>query len=276
MAQPHPKLVPLLVSHNLTFEQFSKKGRLAADQAFILERRRDLVTALHEAGTSWAEMTEITGFGLGTLNRLTRAVGNEASRRNRADNAAERGRARKGEKKPWLTTLMKQQWAEGKFDFHRGNQWTPEQKEKLRKAKHGRHGIWKLIDTDKGGRIHTRSSWERLAAVKLDADPNVVRFEFETPIEVGLDKFILPDFIVTYADDSIILIEVKPKFITELPEDHKDVVRLKVAKLAAEARGWGFQIWTEVELGIPAKYRESNIPANQLPFREVKDPLHIP
>lgn len=276
MSTPHPKLVELLEKHGLTLEDFQRKGRLPPDKAHVLERRRDLVTELHAAGTPWAEMIAITGLAQPSIQRLTKAMWNGASRTNVSENAAERGRARKGEKKPWLSEQLKQQWADGKFDFHKNRTWTPEEKERLRKSKHGRQGVWKLIDTDKGGRIFTRSSWERVAAAKLDADPNVVRFEFERPFEVPGARTIFPDFIVFYTDGSIVLTEVKPKFLTEQPADHKDMIRLRLARDVAEARGWGFQIWTEVELGIPTKYRESSIPADQLPYREVKGPVRSP
>lgn len=273
---PHPRLAPLLGKHGLTFEQFNRKGRLPADLTWILERRSALVTELHAAGTPWKEMTEITGMGYGALNRLSTASWNEASRKNVSEGAAERGRARKGEKKPWLTAQMKQAWSTGKFDFHRGKLWTAEQKERLRRSKHGRHGIWKLIETEKGGRIMTRSSWERVAAAKLDADPNVVRFQYEVKMEVRGQHPIRPDFLVTYVDGSMTLIEVKPKFIVNQHEGHKDVIRLRLACKLAEARGWGFTIWTEVELGIPTKYRESRTSAAQLPLREAQGPVGRP
>lgn len=78
------------------------------------------MTEIHLAGTSWVEMTRLTGLSVGAINRLTKAVGNAASKANRQRNAAEVGRAGRGRNKPWLTEQLRSAWADGKFDFHRG------------------------------------------------------------------------------------------------------------------------------------------------------------
>jgi hypothetical protein len=65
-------------------------------------------------------MVAVTGLSLGSIERGTRAVGNSASRRNRQETAARTARARKGEKKPWLTAQLKAAWDSGKYDFHHG------------------------------------------------------------------------------------------------------------------------------------------------------------
>ncbi|MFA6235485.1 MAG: hypothetical protein WC824_15020, partial [Bacteroidota bacterium] len=61
---PHPKLVPLLEKYGIDWETFSKRGRPPAGfPKDLYEKRSAIVTELHAAGTSWAEMMEITGLG---------------------------------------------------------------------------------------------------------------------------------------------------------------------------------------------------------------------
>jgi hypothetical protein len=117
MTAPCPRLEPLLLKHGIDWHTFSKKGRPATG---VREKREAIVTELHEAGTPWLEMAEITGLSLMGVHRLTKAIGNAASRENRRKSAAASGHARKGEKKPWLASQLKDSWAAGKFDFHRG------------------------------------------------------------------------------------------------------------------------------------------------------------
>lgn len=124
-------MAPLLEKHGVTWDQFRKKGRPPRG---LVEKRRAIVTELHEAGVSWAEMQRLTGLSLMGIQRLTRAVGCQAARANRAANAARVGRAGKGRKKPWLSQQLREDWAEGKFDFHRGRIRPVEEREVLRLA----------------------------------------------------------------------------------------------------------------------------------------------
>lgn len=124
---PHPRLVPYLLEVGLDFATFCKKGRPAEG---VWEKRSQIVTALHLSGCTWAEMMEITGLSLGGIHRLTKATWNEASLQNRRDNAIRVGKMRAGEKKPWLSQRLKERWAAGFFDFHRGRKATAEERER--------------------------------------------------------------------------------------------------------------------------------------------------
>lgn len=126
-----PKLIPLLEKHGLTLGELQKKGRVPAE---IVEKRRNLVTELHEAGTPWSVMCKLTGLSLMGIQRLTLAAWNSASRANRAENAARVGRAGRGRKKPWLSESLQADWAKGKFDFHIGRVRSSEEKEAIRLA----------------------------------------------------------------------------------------------------------------------------------------------
>ena len=93
---PHNDLVPLLEKHGVTWEQFSRRGRLPNGLHWVVEKRGAIITELHLSGMPWARMVEVTGLSLGAIERGTRAVGNSASRRNRQENAARTGRKGRG------------------------------------------------------------------------------------------------------------------------------------------------------------------------------------
>lgn len=291
----HPKLAPLLAKHELTPDDFFRRGRLPPDKTHVLERRRALVTELHAAGTSWADMIAITGLSQGSIQRLTGAMWNQASRKNVSEKAAASGRARKGEKKPWLTDQMKQQWAEGKFDFHVGRPrsaeelerqraaYTPEVRAKMSQKKvlylrgvAGRgtsYGISERVESLKGGTIVTRSQLEASAIDRLDNDPDVASFVYEPIFVLANGKYIMPDFVVIHADGSGTLIEVKPSFVLRrTDENHPDLRRLKVGAEEAARRGLKFVIWTEKELG---KYQRKGprATAGVLQGRNPPDPV---
>ncbi len=278
-----PRLADLLTRHDLTPDDFYRKGRLPPDKAHVLERRRALVTELHAAGTSWADMVAITGLSQGSIQRLTGAMWNEASRKNVSEPARERAAARKGEEKPWLTEQLKEQWAEGKFDFHRGRVHSDEERAKQRAAytpavrarmslkkitylqteagQNRTYGFKERVTTQKGGSFTTRSSFERRAAERLDADPQVLSFEYEPIFELENGKYIMPDFIVTWIDGTRTLIEVKPKYIfTCYADDHPYHQRLQVAEQEAARRGMKFAIWTEEVLGLDPPHRRKPNP----------------
>jgi len=127
----HPQLLPLLEQHGLTLEMFRKRGRPPKG---VREKRSALVTELHQKGCTWVEMMEITGLSNGAIQRLTKAMWNEASRKNRQESASRTGHARSGEKKPWLSDQLRARWGAGDFDFHRGRVRSPEECEVLRAA----------------------------------------------------------------------------------------------------------------------------------------------
>lgn len=117
MNKPHPTLEPLLLKYDISWEMFLKRGRPPQG---VREKRSAIITELHSGGMSWASMIEVTGLSNGAIQRLTGAMWNEASKKNRQESAVRMGHARKGETKPWLSAQMKQSWENGLFDFHKG------------------------------------------------------------------------------------------------------------------------------------------------------------
>lgn len=80
------------------------------------------------------------------------------------------------------------------------------------KIKPGR-GIGQLLETKKGGKFKTRSSYETKYAIYLDDDPGVIKFTYE-PFTIeyeheGIIKHYIPDFLV-FRNNKIELVEVKP------------------------------------------------------------------
>jgi DNA-binding Lrp family transcriptional regulator len=76
------------------------------------------------------------------------------------------------------------------------------------------HGIGQKMNTKKGGRFRTRSSWETKYAMQLDGDSKVISFEYE-PFTIdyeydGIIRCYTPDFLVEY-EDHMELVEVKPR-----------------------------------------------------------------
>jgi lambda repressor-like predicted transcriptional regulator len=145
---PHPDLVPLLEKYGISWELFSKKGRLPNDLKWVKEKRSSVITEMHSKGTSWGDMIEITGLSLGSIERLTKAMWNKASRENSSAIGIRVGKSWKGKHRPGQ---LERQWAVGTFDFHRGRirpewelekiraSWTPELR--LRAGEHARE-IW--------------------------------------------------------------------------------------------------------------------------------------
>lgn len=294
--QPHPKLIPLLEKQHITWEVFSKRGRPAPG---VREARVAIVTELHAAGTSWAEMMKITGMSNGGIQRLTEAMWNPASRKKMQEGMRKVGSSWKGKKR---TGQLNRQWAKGDFDGLKGRKrpdheraklkaaWTPERKEAA--SKHSKK-LWANVDIRKRllafhqnpeervkrscnqalrmlitpakfvrGRaqwvttikevrplIRVRSSYEAAAVKKLDADAEVLAFEYETPFRLEDGHLILPDFIIHKTNGQHVLIEVKAAWTSNLPPEHSVQKRLLKAKELARSRGWGFAVWTEKELG---------------------------
>lgn len=85
---------------------------------------------------------DVTGLALGTIQRLTKAMWNAASRENSRENARKTGRAWKGKQRPGQ---LERQWKAGTYDFHRGRVRSEEERGRLKagwtpevRAKQGR------------------------------------------------------------------------------------------------------------------------------------------
>ena len=195
---PQPELVPLLEKHGISWALFSKKGRLSNDLKWVSGKRSDIITEMHSKGTSWSDMIRISGLSLGSIERLTKAMWNDASRKNSSENGAKTE--------------------------------------------------WVLTPKGSSEKTFARSSYEVSAIVLLEADTQVVRYEHEHRFILSDGRWVLPDFLIEYADGSTLLVEVKASWVLNLPSDHKVQQRLQISRQLAESHGWGFGIWTEREL----------------------------
>lgn len=89
------------------------------------------------------------------------------------------------------------------------------------------------IDSEKGGRFTTRSSYETRYAAALDADPTVLSYAYES-IAIkyrykNRNRNYIPDFVVTFTDGSQQIHEVKPQRMLKKTQNR--------AKFAAARRG---------------------------------------
>lgn len=126
---PHPRLVPFLTQYNVTYADFVKQGRPAKGSETLVEVRKAVVTTLHEQGTSWADMRAITGLSNGSIQRLTGAMWNPASRDVVRENGVRLGRSWKGKPRPGQ---LERQWSNGTFDNLRGRVRPEEERQHLR------------------------------------------------------------------------------------------------------------------------------------------------
>jgi hypothetical protein len=111
--------------------------------------------------------------------------------------------------------------------------------------------------------IKFKSSYEKKALLKLDADENVLKYEYESVVinyynpEKDINSSYLVDLKVYYKDGTVKLIEIKPnKFLT----DPIVMAKIKAATTYAELHSLLFEIWEEVIL-FGAVYNEKNMRA---------------
>lgn len=104
----------------------------------------------------------------------------------------------------------------------------------------------------KAGNIFYRSSYEKIAYEMLDANKNVASYQPE-PFVInylnsdGKTRRYRPDILVNKIRGKTVLIEVKPKWKLN---DAKTKLKIEAGKGYAKQRGWGFEVWTEKELGL--------------------------
>lgn len=287
----------LLDKYDLTREQYHKKGRVSKE---ISQKRRQIVTFLHQQGLTWKEMSTILEKSTSFIQRNTDAMWNPESRKNSSRNGTRTGKMWKGKSRG---DQLKRQWEKGDFDSLVGrslpeehvqnmkDSWTEERrKEKSEQMKkvwerpgyrtdlleyhrspqerkkrsiaqsrrieenpekwtRGRGSYQDVKRCTNGDRIWVRSSYETKALEILEDHDNVLHYTYELLCEDSQGHF-RPDFFVTYKDGNREIIEVKSYWVLNLPKDHKVKKRLKRSKTHALSRNWGFQIWTEEELGL--------------------------
>jgi hypothetical protein len=107
------------------------------------------------------------------------------------------------------------------------------------------HGIGQKMNTRKGGKFSTRSSYETRYVALLEADSEVLSFEYE-PFTIdyrygGITRCYTPDFLVEYAD-RIELVEVKPKRFLDI---ERNPAKFKAAEEHCIEEGLVFKVVTE-------------------------------
>lgn len=113
----------------------------------------------------------------------------------------------------------------------------------------GKSGHHKSI---KAGTVYYRSSWEQRAYQLLDKDTNVLTYKTEPFVikyqnEQGEIRRYRPDILVTFTDETQLLIEVKPQWCLE---DPKTQLKLKAGNEWARQHGMPFEIWGAKELRL--------------------------
>lgn len=163
------------------------------------------------------------------------------------------------ERRAQFSQISKDRWADRSYReqllaFHQ----SPEERQRRSEAQTQRmlenpdkwvRGNHEYVLTPKGttDQVLIRSSYEKKAIKILESDDSVFSYQYEVPHKID-GQTILPDFIVTKQDHTL-LIEVKPQWVLDYynPED-KPIQRLQLAEQLATEKQWQFAIWTEKEL----------------------------
>lgn len=147
---PHKDLIPYLEKYDITWEAFSKRGRVPKE---IKNKRISLITDIHASGMSWETMIEVSGMSLGFVQRNTNAVGNPESHKNRQENARITGKAGKGKKCPKTSQTFRRLWREGVFDYQRGSTRSEETVLKIRE-------FWSCPKLRQDASIRMKKQWK--------------------------------------------------------------------------------------------------------------------
>lgn len=120
------------------------------------------------------------------------------------------------------------------------------------KSKYGKSGY---LITEKAGSIFFRSSWEKKAFELLDEDKTVKCFEVE-PFYIPYyrkegdrsnKRNYVPDILITYHDDTIKLVEVKPKCYVD---SAINIAKFEAARKFCDGKGWIFEVWTQDDIFV--------------------------
>lgn len=125
-------LQDLLNKHGLTQALLTKRGRLPADLNWVRDARSALVSELHATGMAWLDIQALTGLSNGSIQRLTTAKGNPASKAKIKNQAADLGKTWKGKSRPERSEQLKKMWSNGDFDHQRGSVLSDERKAALK------------------------------------------------------------------------------------------------------------------------------------------------
>ncbi len=99
--------------------------------------------------------------------------------------------------------------------------------------------------------LYYRSSYELQAYKILEQLSKVKSYEIE-PLRIpykfkDINRYTIPDLLITYIDDTKELIEVKPEFKLEFEQEK---AKLEAMENYALNNNWLFSIWTEKQLGL--------------------------
>ena len=103
-------------------------------------------------------------------------------------------------------------------------------------------------NSPKAGIVYCDSSYEIKAALLLDNDSDVLYYETQLEFD-GENKKRFLDFLATYKSKGKVVIEVKPKL--RIPQFQSQINDNREYALS---NGYGFEIWTESELGFKSDY----------------------
>lgn len=137
-------LEDLLEQFDISLEDFRKKGRCRPE---IVKKRSDVVTHLHERGLSWAQMTEITGLSIGSIQRLSRAKGNPKTKEKISKLGKSLGASWKGKSRG---DQLNRQWVKGDFESLKGRVRPQHERDKLKEA-------WKNPELRERASEHSKS-----------------------------------------------------------------------------------------------------------------------
>lgn len=106
-------------------------------------------------------------------------------------------------------------------------------------------------ESPKSGKVYFRSSYEKKAFLKLDADDSVksyttesVSVEYFHPIKQITSSYII-DLLVEYTDGSKKLVEIKPE---KWLMDEVIICKIEAGGIKAQEIGATFEVWTEMNL----------------------------
>jgi len=90
-----------------------------------------------------------------------------------------------------------------------------------------------------------RSSWEHLVFESLEIDPDVIEYfseDLRIPYYMEGNKNYIPDLLIKYRNNKILLVEIKPKCQIL---DEKNVLKFEAAKEYCKKNNYVFEVWTE-------------------------------
>ncbi|WP_341282090.1 TnsA endonuclease N-terminal domain-containing protein [Paenibacillus sp. FSL H8-0537] len=113
----------------------------------------------------------------------------------------------------------------------------------------GRHYRWKVPLLKNNNMIHCESRLERNFVRLLDFDREVLQVESQ-PVGLlycykGKERKYYPDFKVITSDGHIRIVEVKPKSMTQKPEN---IMKFIIGRMYCDLQGWDYHIVTEEQI----------------------------